>query len=87
MIGKIEKRRARPELLALKQQRRLRPEQQQGRKGAIAPGARQLMQPAAIPRIGDLVVILQAERHPAMRDVPGGAATALPLPRVILALI
>src|SRR4051794_24011851 len=59
VIGEIEERRRRAELLSLKEQRRVRPEKEERRQRAIAAGARQKLQPLAARRIRELVMILK----------------------------
>src|SRR5262245_15880678 len=61
MVSEVVKRGGRREFLALKEQRRCRGEQQQGRHRAVAAGAR--LQLAALPAAGvcDLVVVLSED--------------------------
>jgi hypothetical protein len=87
VIGEVEERPGRRELLPLEQQRCPRAQQQQRRHGAQAPGRGQRVQSRPGRGIRDLIVVLQIRHEARGLDAEGRCAATLPLPGVPLALI
>src|SRR3954470_13180810 len=87
VIGEIEERLRRSELLALKQHRKLRLQQQESGHGAMASAARELADSLAAPGVRDLIVILQIADEAPRRKVERRRAARFFLPRVELPLV
>src|SRR5262249_11012105 len=83
VIGEVEKRRRRRELLSLKEQRRARREQPERRHRPVHSGTGAPPEPLAVETwgVGDLVVVFQEGHEPMRLQTASGRAAPLLLPR------
>ena len=78
MIGKINKRRARAPLLALKKHRNEWRRHDQRRRNFETPKTHQMTAAFALGAIADLIVVLQITQKRISRQSDGGSAMAAP---------
>src|SRR5688500_15807835 len=87
VIREVQEWSGRAEFLPLKKHRRLAGKQQNRRERAVSSRARQLVQPASVEGVRDLVVVLEIP-HALMRiDVQRRSASAPLVKHVVLTLI